>query len=114
MGKARFLAVGLYNNRGLGTYCRGLLLLYSEVEAVCTRPEGGNLFADVLSALTAYHQAERTHSLSPPTGASQADRECGEQRYVPAAHHLQRLQSCQVKRKSHSHTKDMMLNLQTE
>lgn len=39
-----------------------------------------------------------THSLSPPTGASQTGRECGEQRYVPAAHHLQRLQGRQVRR----------------
>lgn len=101
MDRARFLAVGLYNNRGLGTkskHCRGLLLLHSEVEAVSTRPEGGNLFADVPSALTSGRKADGTHSLSPPTGASQADRECGEQRYVPAAHHLQRLQSCQVRR----------------
>lgn len=41
-------------------------------------------------------------SLSPPTGASQADRGCGEQRYVPAAHHLQRLQSCQVMKSTHT------------
>lgn len=35
-------------------------------------------------------------SVSPPTGASQASRERGEQRHVPAAHHLQGLQSRQV------------------
>lgn len=49
-------------------------------------------------------KAHRTRSLSPPTGASQIDRERRGQRYVPAAHHLQRLKSSPVRRPVHLHT----------
>lgn len=68
----------------------------SSLGLVCTRPEGANRTVDVWSAHLSCHQPHSC-SLSPPTGASQADRECGEQGHVPAAHHLQRLQSSQVR-----------------
>lgn len=67
------------------------LLSVSNLDTVCTRPEGGNFSASVLSAHTVGHQAKCTCSLSPSAGASQADRKCRKQRYVPVAHHLQRL-----------------------
>ena len=61
----RFIAAVWLHNRGLETRFKHfptLLTLYSEIktvlcvsslDSVCTRPEGGNLVADVLSALTA-------------------------------------------------------------
>lgn len=46
------------------------------------------------------HPGLTTAALSPPTGASQTDGECGEQRHVPAAHYLQGLQSGAVRNHS--------------
>lgn len=46
------------------------------------------------------HPGLTSAALPPPTGASQADGECGEQRHVPAAHHLQGLQSCAVRNRT--------------
>ena len=62
MNNVRFLAVVWCHKRGLSTELnRRDLLLFAEVRAelsvsildsVCTRPEGGKVFADVPSALT--------------------------------------------------------------
>lgn len=57
---------------------------------------GGGCWGDCLLRLER-HPGLTSAALPPPTGASQADGECGEQRHVPAAHHLQGLQSCAVR-----------------
>ena len=44
-----------------------------------------------------------SYTLSPPTGASQTDRERGVQGYVPIANHLQGLENRQVERTAQSH-----------